>query len=410
MKKNVWRWLGAMLLASMVMAGAVTTLAQVPPGFEPQVQLLNSEGFTDNSANDSGESGLISGEAGAGEVKAGGFKSWLADRGMGLVKGIGAGLIGAAVVVGVAALVVGAGAPLLLMAGAAVVGGALYGLFTGSANFNWTEAIVGSVIGGVSAGVGSWIAGMGGSILTRAGVAAVDMIGGGLANTVSYLIHSPNPTGGGAATAFGVGAGTAAVFMGAGATISKGWKWAKGALGFGRPGNGNPGSGVVKAALIDDGVPGAKAASESSVPTRRTNGVADNRVVAEPSNTAGSSGQASVETPAKPAPEVTWPPNRGFHGTPAREVLVPGTRIDRFGHPGGTFVSPEGTPFEARALPAEYLDSKPYHVYEVVEPIEVAAGPIEPWFGQPGMGTQYELPKSVLDLIKDGVLREVKRS
>ena len=61
-----------------------------------------------------------------------------------------------------------------------------------------------------------------------------------------------------------------------------------------------------------------------------------------------------------------------------------------------SIVSPElsGTPYGARAL--DYgASSKPYHVYEVLQPLTVRAGPATPWFGQPGMGTQYELPASV---------------
>lgn len=36
-------------------------------------------------------------------------------------------------------------------------------------------------------------------------------------------------------------------------------------------------------------------------------------------------------------------------------------------------------------------------------------GTVEPWFDQPGMGIQYELPAPVFKLLKDGCLREVKR-
>lgn len=102
----------------------------------------------------------------------------LDSRGMGLVKGIGAGLIGAAVVVGVAALVVGVGAPLRFSAGAAFLSGAICGALVGSKNFNWTDATVGSVIRGVSAGVGSLTANWR-SLLTRAAVAVADIVGGG---------------------------------------------------------------------------------------------------------------------------------------------------------------------------------------------------------------------------------------
>ena len=54
-----------------------------------------------------------------------------------------------------------------------------------------------------------------------------------------------------------------------------------------------------------------------------------------------------------------WPPNRGFDGEPVTTTLQPGTRIDRYGYDGGTFVSPEGTPYSQRAL-APGTESKPY--------------------------------------------------
>ncbi|MFC5446707.1 glycohydrolase toxin TNT-related protein [Paenibacillus aestuarii] len=108
------------------------------------------------------------------------------------------------------------------------------------------------------------------------------------------------------------------------------------------------------------------------------------------------------------APEIEWPPNMGFDGEAETTTLSPGTLVDRYGYEGGSFVSPQGTPFAQRALPASYESDKPYHVYEVVNSLEVKSGRIAPWFGQPGGGTQYLLPNSVKDLIESGVLREVK--
>jgi hypothetical protein len=51
--------------------------------------------------------------------------------------------------------------------------------------------------------------------------------------------------------------------------------------------------------------------------------------------------------------------------------------------------------------------SKPYSVYEVVKPFKVQAGPAKPWFGQPGKGMQYELPKSIQELIEEGYIIKV---
>ncbi|KAK4139197.1 uncharacterized protein C8A04DRAFT_16070, partial [Dichotomopilus funicola] len=46
-----------------------------------------------------------------------------------------------------------------------------------------------------------------------------------------------------------------------------------------------------------------------------------------------------------------------------------------------------------------------YHVYTVIKPLEVLAGPIAPWFGQAGAGVQYKLYQSVGTLITNGYLR-----
>lgn len=102
-----------------------------------------------------------------------------------------------------------------------------------------------------------------------------------------------------------------------------------------------------------------------------------------------------------------WPPNRGFiSGYPRRATLLPGAVVDRYGRETGTFVSPFGVPFPERALPPSAATA-PYGRYEVVKPFEVDAGPAEPWFGQPGLGLQYELPDTVENLINDGFLRRL---
>ena len=99
-----------------------------------------------------------------------------------------------------------------------------------------------------------------------------------------------------------------------------------------------------------------------------------------------------------------YPPNRGFEFDPIETTLKPGSSIDRYGPRSGTFASPEGTPFGQRSLPASAA-SKPYEAYEVLKPIEgVNMGPARPWFGQPGLGVQYELPAPIQQLIDDGFL------
>jgi len=91
---------------------------------------------------------------------------------------------------------------------------------------------------------------------------------------------------------------------------------------------------------------------------------------------------------------------------PEKLTIQPGTRIDRYGHPGGTFVSPEGVPVPNRSLAPGTTD-KPYNVYEVLKPLDAQGGKAAPWFGQPGGGTQFELGQSIQDLIDGGFIRKV---
>ena len=104
---------------------------------------------------------------------------------------------------------------------------------------------------------------------------------------------------------------------------------------------------------------------------------------------------------------VYWPANRGFLGQSQRDFLTIGTQIDRYGGNAGKFVAPLNTPFEARSLPTQYLQTKPYNAFEVLKPIEVDAGITAPGLGQPGLGVQYELPVSIDVLIKRGFLKPI---
>ncbi|WP_157057140.1 TNT domain-containing protein, partial [Herbaspirillum autotrophicum] len=101
-----------------------------------------------------------------------------------------------------------------------------------------------------------------------------------------------------------------------------------------------------------------------------------------------------------------WPPNSGGYA-PVNGITLPvGTSIDRYGFPGGNFVAPTGTPFADRALPSTYQTSKPYFQYEVVQEIPgITQAKILPWFGQRGMGTQYQLPNSVQWYLENGYLK-----
>jgi hypothetical protein len=116
-----------------------------------------------------------------------------------------------------------------------------------------------------------------------------------------------------------------------------------------------------------------------------------------------------------------YPPQNGFQlntaGNPIQGniTLLVGMVLDRFGSEYGAFFSPIDAPYIQRALPPSNLDtpaSNPilpynYHVYNVTEEFVVLAGPIAPWFGQPGQGTQYNSYMNVMSLIMGGYLARV---
>ena len=52
-------------------------------------------------------------------------------------------------------------------------------------------------------------------------------------------------------------------------------------------------------------------------------------------------------------------------------------------------------------------EEEQWKVFEVVEPINVKAGEIAPWFDEPG-GIQYLLPDTVDKLLDAGILRRIK--
>ena len=104
---------------------------------------------------------------------------------------------------------------------------------------------------------------------------------------------------------------------------------------------------------------------------------------------------------------VIWPENHGFVGKQSSKVLQPGTRIDRYGSDFGSFVSPEGTPYNMRAV-APGTDMMQYSVFEVVKPLTVTAGKAMPWFDEIGGGIQYLLPETVDALLDAGIIRRIQ--
>ncbi|KAG0372025.1 hypothetical protein BGX24_000841 [Mortierella sp. AD032] len=116
----------------------------------------------------------------------------------------------------------------------------------------------------------------------------------------------------------------------------------------------------------------------------------------------------------------TYPESNGFvmstSNLPIKgdATLLAGTYLDRFGSEYGSFLSPAEAPYPQRAIPPSNLitpKDQPYpfnyRVYKVVKPFVVEAGPIAPYFGQPGAGTQYHTYSNIMTLIKDGFLERV---
>lgn len=107
---------------------------------------------------------------------------------------------------------------------------------------------------------------------------------------------------------------------------------------------------------------------------------------------------------------------------PLQAILTPGTApvpfaletglvVDRFGADGGRLLHPAGTTFPQRSQPPSELDEAlpdyGLRAFRVVRPVEVRAGRVAPWFGQPGGGLMFQLAdvsNDIGDLLEDGIL------
>jgi nicrotizing toxin Mtb-like protein len=110
-----------------------------------------------------------------------------------------------------------------------------------------------------------------------------------------------------------------------------------------------------------------------------------------------------------------YPPQGGYQLTPlgvpvvGQVALIEGQLVDRFGSEGGTYLSPQGTPYAARGIPPESLNPFPggqpcnYYRYRVLKPFSVNAGPIAPALGQPGFGLQYVLSNTLFTGVTERV-------
>ncbi len=70
------------------------------------------------------------------------------------------------------------------------------------------------------------------------------------------------------------------------------------------------------------------------------------------------------------------------------------------------FLAPHGGGDAGRALPPGAAGKK-YHSYEVLKPIDAWSGKAKRWFYEPGGGIQYQVEKSIKDLVNGGYLRRI---
>jgi hypothetical protein len=109
------------------------------------------------------------------------------------------------------------------------------------------------------------------------------------------------------------------------------------------------------------------------------------------------------------------PPRQEEQPVP-REVLPSGTELDAYGPTDRPFLFTIGTPFASRGLYGT-ADAHAYHVYRVVEPLEVFPGlfadtPIFPTgqrdgTGQPARGRGFYVVDSIDELVRAGLLVEI---
>ena len=101
--------------------------------------------------------------------------------------------------------------------------------------------------------------------------------------------------------------------------------------------------------------------------------------------------------------QPNWPPNNGFE-PPKLNVIVPaGELLDRFGDTRGVYLSPQGAPYDRRALPYD-CHGYNYTVFKVLKPLPALLGTAAPAFGAPGGAIQLQTAEKVQQLLDEGVL------
>ena len=117
---------------------------------------------------------------------------------------------------------------------------------------------------------------------------------------------------------------------------------------------------------------------------------------------------------------IWWPPGSGeVPGTQFQTTLKVGTKLDRYGGTGSnsTFLAPVNTSLEQRALsPTTNIAIRDEYI--VLKPLPVEQSNTMPWFGQSGMGQQFNTgqggltlkngkPATIENLVESGYLKKV---
>ena len=79
----------------------------------------------------------------------------------------------------------------------------------------------------------------------------------------------------------------------------------------------------------------------------------------------------------------------------------------RYGPPNGKYLAPVDTPLEQRSLPP-WTNFNDYHQYEVLQEFDVSSSVIAPYYGQPGGGIQYKSKVEINELLKEGIIKEIR--
>lgn len=108
-----------------------------------------------------------------------------------------------------------------------------------------------------------------------------------------------------------------------------------------------------------------------------------------------------------------WPPNNGSLTEEKLEFLKPGTIIQRATRPDviieqdpGTFFAPIGTDIHSLSLKPDVYN---INVYKINEGIVTNKSLAMPWFGEPGLGTQYRMNQSASYLIEKKIIIPIKK-